>query len=429
MAIDTCTQQSRILTACPSACYQGSCVDCAPNAGTVCVDANVHSIDSCGAVGAQAEVCTNGCAAGACLGNDCTPGVDTACFGDNIHEVDSCGNLGDFVYSCATGCVDGACGSQECIPDQFIVCYDGDIYTLDSCEGLGSLFEDCGTDVCQANQGGDIECVSGVCAPDAGIACFSNNIHWLDSCHGVQPDIYESCANGCDDNGCLACNPYPIGTTCVGQNRHTLLGGCDSAPVAGDLIESCENGCQQAECLPPGCIPAAGTVCRGDDLHYVDSCGAVGALVQTCSAGCNEGACVTCSPTESVMCFEGHVYSVDSCGKRDSLVITCENGCENGSCIGGSLSCVCFSGCQISENNTYLGSCDSCFLASLPEYLNSEEDCYDPYLCNSLCETPFTCEHQALIYGGHMTLGYCGDCDSCPDCSCVDQELCATYCQ
>lgn len=381
MEVDRCANAREEQEQCPAACHLGRCVDCAPGAGTACDGNDVRTIDTCGVLGDVVQSCASGCKNGACVDESCAPGAGTTCVGDAVYDVDSCGNVEGFAQSCADGCAEGAC--QGCVPDQYITCYDGDVYTLDSCFELGQLDADC-PNGCDAS-GGNVQCADVACTPNGGYACFAGDLHYIDSCGGVQPDLFEDCPNGCDDMGCLACQPVPSGFTCVGNDRHVLLGGCPgAAPAAGERVETCANGCSQGACLADGCVPDVGTVCQGGNVHSLDSCDAVGALVETCPSGCTAGAC-------------------DAAPAPDA-------GSQ------GDFSCVCNDGCQLSGSAipTPL-ECAGCF----SEFFSG---CDDFELCRAHCaEAALECSGDILVVLG-QTMGGCG-----PDCGdfCAPSDLCA----
>lgn len=373
--IDLCAGKNTKLEECEHACHLGRCVDCAPDAGTVCVDAAVHAIDTCGTVSTDAlETCANGCHQGKCLDQQCTPNADTTCVGNDVYNADSCGNYQDFVRSCPNGCENGDC--LDCTASSYQTCYDGDIYNLDSCMFLGDLAEDCAGE-CEATPT-SISCVSTTCTPDQSYTCFESDLHYVDSCGNVQSDIYADCTHGCDDNiGCLGCVRHPVGYTCHGNDRHELLGGCDGQPTdLGTFVETCEHGCSQGVCSA-GCTPRVGTVCRNDNVHYLNSCGEVGDQAQACANGCTNGACdAGCTPQADTKCKEGDVYWVDSCGNEGNLKQGCGHaGCEGGAC---------------------LSTCDVSCMATTDAICCTECGCSGEVLCYPVCAGGYSwdCEMQ-----------------------------------
>ena len=51
-----------------------------------------------------------------------------------------------------------------------------------------------------------------------------------------------------DAGGCLGCLRTLVGTTCVGNDRHELLGGCGQPNEPATKLETCEHGCWLGEC-------------------------------------------------------------------------------------------------------------------------------------------------------------------------------------
>lgn len=107
-------------------CSDGDCTECSdPGAadcppceprpvGTQCINGSIHRLlggcdEEVVPERTPLETCAFGCNAGTCLDSECIPSAGRTCQNGNVHSVDSCGDVGALVASCAHGCDQGAC--------------------------------------------------------------------------------------------------------------------------------------------------------------------------------------------------------------------------------------------------------------------------------------------------------------------------------
>lgn len=115
-AVDSCGGiTEELVTDCHNGCDEGGCLPCVPAPdGVTCFGGNVYdTIGGCDAPSVRdetvKEVCAFGCLNGACTEEgECVP-VGTVCLEGNVHNIDSCQEVGDLVETCTTGCQNGAC--------------------------------------------------------------------------------------------------------------------------------------------------------------------------------------------------------------------------------------------------------------------------------------------------------------------------------
>ena len=252
-------------------CLAGSTMDCD--------DQNPCTNDSCSPEsGCQHIANTLPCDDGnACTTEDtCNTGVCLGvgvldCDDNNICTTDWCDSTTGCVYeanslACDDGnaCTSDACSDGKCVSTA-ITCDDSDECTVDKCDpGIGcwtTLIPDCcsETHACP-----DFEvCKAGTCEQLLCLPCA----------------IDEDC--GTDDAKCL---PVGADTYCLPV---CTAGVCPSNATCTDELDAvsvCWPNRGWCECVEPR-FP---TVCDGDDLVYLDSCGAV-TQTEFCQRGCVDG--------------------------------------------------------------------------------------------------------------------------------------------
>jgi hypothetical protein len=299
--LDPCSNTSDVVETCESECFQGRCTDCIPTSGVVCQDGNVHQVDSCGVVGRELEACSNGCSEGACISEDCTPRAGLECGDQLLWEVDSCGNRTNVADVCEDGCAEGACVGCEQLGDT--ICFEGNIHTIDSCGVVGQMLTDCEGTCSSVADGEDTEamCVDdeAQCMATEAITCLGD-IRAVDSCGNVLEEVVEDCPNGCDEMGCLPCEPRPVGLQCVGNDVHRTIGGCDDPAVPEpEVLTMCEFACSSGECTEDECVPNAGSTCSEGDVYATDSCEQLGDLIEDCPGACEAAECVAVDVVEA----------------------------------------------------------------------------------------------------------------------------------
>lgn len=337
-----------------------ACKDCAPKVAKACVNSSLVWVDACGNPGEVAQDCDDGdpctldlcdslaltclhqaVASPGCI--ECTPKVDQQCLGDAVLWLDSCGNVSDIAAPCN----------------------DGDPCTLDACDPE--------TLVCTHIPSGAPECAP--CPPMAQKKCVGGAVMWSDGC-GNLTSMVEDCN---DNNPCTIdlCNPA-IGACqhlpstsaacqpCVPTEKTVCVGGMivsvDSCGNISGVVESCNDGVNctldlcnsktlQCEHIPTNnlgckaCTPKVKSVCSGNVLLWVDSCGNTGGLAGSCDDGdactldiCDTNTdtcthlpnpneeCLPCQPSSTKVCLNGAVVTLDSCGQETAVVDSCDDG-------------------------------------------------------------------------------------------------------
>ncbi|MGB0590689.1 MAG: fasciclin domain-containing protein [Myxococcota bacterium] len=145
---------------------------------------------------------------------ECTPTPATICVNNASWAVDSCGNPYELITTCPFGCDGGvcsgcapACGNSECGSD-----------------GCGGSCGACtGGEVCNIAPLIGNQCV---CALTDEVVCGANNgLHYADSCGNPTGDPFQSCAFGCANGACQACQPSCTGDG-VGGGSYCGGDGC-----------------------------------------------------------------------------------------------------------------------------------------------------------------------------------------------------------
>ncbi len=115
-AIDSCGGiTDDVVTDCHNGCDEDGCLPCVPAPdGVICFDGDVYdTIGGCDDPSVRAETvkeeCDFECFNGACTEpDDCVP-AGVVCVDNNVHSIDSCLELGDLIETCTAGCQSGAC--------------------------------------------------------------------------------------------------------------------------------------------------------------------------------------------------------------------------------------------------------------------------------------------------------------------------------
>lgn len=320
--LDSCGYEGTVVAACPRACLDGKCVDCAAvgqaDCSGICLTLGTNSdCSKCGDACSWQRSCQDGtckCPADQadCSGTCTFLGTDSDCSKCR----DAC--------SGGTYCQEGTC---RCPP--------GQTDCSGTCTTLGTD-SDCSrcSDRClngQACQSGQCQCVS-----NHHRECFGENLYWFDSC-GVQEQVAQTCDCGCQESSCTCC------PTCAPCRTTSSSDGC-----GGTCSANCTGTCSGSTC----CSSNAYKSCYGGNLYWYDSCGNRGTRASTCECGCSGDVCTTCCPHKTKACYGGSVYWYDSCGNREELYQGCADGCSNGSC--------CTSTCSQEGKVTCSGQWGSC---------------------------------------------------------------------
>lgn len=274
-------------------CVAGKCEKCQPK----CQD-KLCGPDGCGGTcGAckGTDVCVQGqCAQSLCTGQCGAGGPQKTPEGKDCYCDDACKGYGDCCpgacAACPTlkGCCEPSCAGKEC----------GD-------DGCGGVCGKC------ANNG---SCEAGKCT-----TCKLN-------CEGKQcgPDGCGGECGKCSDGGtceagkCAACQPKCTGVECGDDGCKGSCGDCPKGKT-----------CTAGKCI---CPPSGTTVCCGNSVCPIDTCGGVGAPLYPCSENCVDGECAAkCVPS----CV-GKGCGSDGCGGTCGQ---CPSGytCAAGSCVGDAL--------------------------------------------------------------------------------------------
>jgi hypothetical protein len=182
------------LAPCEHGCLEGFCQPegtCIPRAGAVCMDDDLHTVDSCGTVGALIEACTDGCAEGECI--DCSA-ITTSCEGEVEISTDACDEpAGE--RECEHGC-DGALGRCLTPADLGDTCACGEDFP-----GSCTLNDDGGDPV-----GSCAGCWNGGACVDA-VRCNHACVAELDcDLDGAEPQLTYPTTGGAEVvAACIAC--------------------------------------------------------------------------------------------------------------------------------------------------------------------------------------------------------------------------------
>ncbi len=250
--LDSCGVVGARLQECANGCSNGACIaeDCSPRAALECEDDLLWEVDSCDNRTNVADVCEDGCMEGSCVG--CEQLGDAICYEGNIHSIDSCGVVGAMVTDCEGTCssvsgdqqTDATCidDTESCMATGGITCL-GDLRAVDSCGNvLAEVVEDC------PNGCNDMGCLP--CSPrPIGLQCVGGNVHrTIGGCD--DPAIPEAtalttCEFGCSAGECTEDECVPnAGSICSDGDLYST----DSCGALGALIQDCPAGCNGAAC-------------------------------------------------------------------------------------------------------------------------------------------------------------------------------------